>query len=295
MAAYITHLAVHRHGADEQKLQSQGFKKINLNLNKGSGGEAAYLWCKKGRDEAPVTRLQMSFNVQMRVGLISAGYTKCDSPFFNAEEVDPISVWSFQGSTEYDSPIVEMYYTADPESEAQMFSQGWEKWGCDLNRKLGGAWFLFCWLKREKQNYICDVAATDSFTSDERYFRDGYIRLDEDARRGAGSAFVFLWYRQTTDLKRAIRDLKISANESEFQALQEKGYQPMGFNFNEWTQGTPMYLWHKRDGSNGPIKAVDLLLNMEAVEPFEKAGITVIKNNLNTGIKGRTELLCFHR
>jgi len=56
-----------------------------------------------------------------------------------------------------------------------------------------------------------------------------------------------------------------------------------------------MYLWYKREGSNGPIKAVNLLLNMNAVQAYEEAGVTVIKNNLNTGIKGRTELLCFYQ
>ncbi|XP_068564879.1 uncharacterized protein [Cebidichthys violaceus] len=292
MTAYISHLDLHNDDADEQKLQSEGFMKINVDLNKEAGGKATYLWYKKGSCPAPITRIQLTFNVQMSVGLIKAGYTKVHKPVNHAEGVDPIYLWFYQGSTEYDTPIVAIDVTSEAEKEAQKFRHGWEKLACDLNRNAGGDW-VYIWVKRENPTYICDVAVTDSFTSDEMYFCDSYIRVDEDAHRGTGSDNVFIWYRLTTNWEHALSDLKVSTTESEFQALQGQNYQPLGFNFNQWTGS--IYLWYKRERSSSPIKTITLLLNIAAVPVYIKAGVTVIEKNLNTGNKGRTEYLCFYK
>ncbi|KAK9531093.1 hypothetical protein VZT92_010542 [Zoarces viviparus] len=273
MTTYISHLDVHHHDADEKKLQSGGFRKLNVDLNKGAGGKSSFLWYKTGSRSAAITKIQLTFNAQMSVGLIKAGYTKIPRPICHVPGADPIYIWFFQGSTEYDIPIVDLCITDNPANEALLFREGWERVSCDLNRKAGGDWVYF-WVKRELQTYICDVAITDSPTSDEKYLRDGYIRLDEDAHMG---------------------DLKVSITESEFQALQQQNYQPVNVNLNEGAGGIPMYLWYKKEGSNTPIKTIILLLNIDSVPVFEKAGVTVIKKSLNAGIKGRTEYLCFYQ
>ncbi|KAK9531094.1 hypothetical protein VZT92_010542 [Zoarces viviparus] len=250
MTTYISHLDVHHHDADEKKLQSGGFRKLNVDLNKGAGGKSSFLWYKTGSRSAAITKIQLTFNAQMSVGLIKAGYTKIPRPICHVPGADPIYIWFFQGSTEYDIPIVDLCITDNPANEALLFREGWERVSCDLNRKAGGDWVYF-WVKRELQTYICDVAITDSPTSDEKYLRDGYIRLDEDAH--------------------------------------------MGLEATSSSSGIPMYLWYKKEGSNTPIKTIILLLNIDSVPVFEKAGVTVIKKSLNAGIKGRTEYLCFYQ
>lgn len=291
---YISHLDMHHNDADEKKIKSEGYRKVNTELNKGAGGKSSFLWYKTGSRSAAITRIQLTYNAQMSVGLIKAGYTKIPWPIVRAAGADPIYIWFFQGSTENDIPIVDICFTDNPGNEALLFGQGWERLSCDLNRKAGGDWF-YIWVKRELQTYISDVAITDSPTSDEEYLRDGYIRLDEDAHMGVGSDFVFIWYRLTTIPDRALSDLKVSITESEFQALQEQNYQPVNVNLNEGAGSIPMYLWCKKEGSNTPIKTIILLLNIDAVPVFEKAGVTVIKKSLNAGIKGRTEYLCFYK
>ena len=172
-----------------------------------------------------------------------------------------------------------------------MLRNGWERLTCDLNRKSGGKW-IHVWVKRERQTFVCDVAATDSFSSDEQMLRAGYIRMDEDTNRGADGNYVFIWYRQTTDPQRALTDLQVSTNSSERQVLAQQNYQKVNINLNEGTDGSAVYLWYKTGESNNPIKATILLLNPEAVTEYESQGVNVIRRNLNAGNKGWTEYLC---
>ncbi|GLD59563.1 uncharacterized protein AKAME5_001155400 [Lates japonicus] len=230
----------------------------------------------------------------MAAGLINAGYTKIPKDLNAGAKGDYIYLWYFRGNTEYDTPIVDIDVTTDAESEADKFSVGWERLACDLNRKANGNW-IHTWVKRQSQTYVCDVTATDSYGADTDWFQRGYIRLDEDTNRDAEGAFVFIWYRQTTDSQRALSALQISTNDSERQALQQQNYQPVSINLNEGTGGNHVYLWYKREKLEKPIKAVTLLFNTGAVPVYERAGINVIKRNLNTGNKGFTEYLCVYQ
>lgn len=288
MAAYISFLDVSLDKDDEQSLQNQGFKKIPGNLNQGTGGNAIYLWYKCG--PAPVTRLQASFNDDMSDGLVNAGYTKIPKDLNTGAGGDCIYLWYFRGSGEYHTPIVKIEVTTNVESEAQKFISDWERLGCDLNRQNGGNW-IHLWMKREKQTYICDVTATDSYGSDTDLFLDGYIRVDEDANRGTGRAPAFIWYRQTTDPKRALTELNISTDEDQRQVLQAQGYKHVNVNLNKGTIGNSVYLWFKQDKVNNPIKAIALLVSTDAFGTYSDAGATVIKRSLNTGNNGRTEFL----
>lgn len=291
MGNYISHLAVSLDETEEQNLQSQGYNKIHVDLNKGARGKYIYIWYKKETSQAPITRIQFTFNDDMSAGLINAGYTKIPKDLNAGAEGDYIYLWYYRGSTEFDTRIVDIDVTTDAGSEAQKFSLGWEKLTCDLNRKAKGDW-IHTWVKRAAQTYICDVIATNSFGSDAEYFNRGYIRLDEDTNRDANGAYVFIWYRQTTDSQRALTDLQISTSNSERQALQQQNYQPVSVNLNEGTGGDPVYLWHKRDQWGRPIKAIAVLFNMDAVPAYERSGINVIKKDLNRGNKGSTEYLC---
>ena len=175
-----------------------------------------------------------------------------------------------------------------------MLRNVWERLTCDLNRKSGGKW-IHVWVKREHQTFVCDVAATDSFSSDEQMLRAGYIRMDEDTNRGADGNYVFIWYRQTIDPQRALTDLQVSTNSSERQVLAQRNDQKVNINLNEGTDGSAVYLWYKTGESNNPIKATILLLNPEAVTEYESQGVNVIRRNLNTGNKGWTEYLCYRQ
>ncbi|XDV16158.1 hypothetical protein PO909_015988 [Leuciscus waleckii] len=293
MATYITELDVSTDQAEEQHLQSNGFKKININLNQGAGGKTIYLWYKNGPAK-PITRVQFTFNDGMASGLIEAGYKKIDKNLNAGTRGDVIYLWYFRGSGEFNTPIVKIDFTTDAEGEANKFKDGWEKSACNLNRHAGGN-LIFAWVKREKQTYICNVSATDSYESDDSYYDNGYIRVDENTNRSAGGADVFIWYRQTTDPKRALTDLNISTNDIEYQTLQQQGYTSVSVNLNEKTNGPPVYLWHNNDDSAKPIQAMSLLLNIHAVQVYKKAGVSVIERNLNTGNAGSTEFLCFYR
>ncbi|XP_035861579.1 uncharacterized protein LOC118495954 [Sander lucioperca] len=294
MTTYITQLDVSLHEDEEKKLQSQGFKKINVDLNKGAGGKYIYIWYKKESRSAPITGLQVTFNDDMAVGLINAGYTKIDKDLNAGARGYYLYLWYFRGSGEYHTPIVEIDVTTDAKSEAHKFLQDWERLDCDLNRGAGGN-LIYAWVKREKQTYICDVSASDSYGSDTEYFLEGYIRVDEDTNRGANGAYVFIWYRQTTDSQRALRDLKVSTNDLHYQTLKQQGYTSVSVNLNEGTGGNKVYLWYKKRGCNNPIKAITLLLNTDVVQEYKKAGVTVIDRNINLGNNGHTEYLCVYR
>ncbi|XP_032398376.1 uncharacterized protein LOC116705992 [Etheostoma spectabile] len=290
MTTYVTQLDVSLDEAEEIFLQSQGFKKIDVDLNKGAGGKFIYIWYKKESRSAPITGLQVTFNDDMGVGLINAGYTKIDKDLNAGSGGDYIYLWFSRKSGDYHTPIVEIDVTDNPDGEAFKFTNGWEKSACDLNRKVGGR-YIYVWVKRNQQTYISDVTAYRSGG----YYNEEYIRMDEDVNRDTGAAPIFIWYRQTTDPQLALTDLNISTTKDEYDSLQKQGYTKVSVDLNEGTGGNQVYLWYKKQGSNKPIQAMSLLLNLDAVPVYENAGIPVIKKSLNTGNNGRTEYLCFYR
>ncbi|XP_033987412.1 uncharacterized protein LOC117483261 [Trematomus bernacchii] len=292
MTNYITALQVSIDEAEEQMLQAEGFTKINVDLNKGAGGNHIYLWYKRG--SCPITKVQVSFSNEMADGLINAGYTKIDKCLNAGAAGSHLYLWYFHGSGENDVPIVDISVTADAHNEAAKFKFGWERVACDLNRRACGNW-IHVWLKREKQTYICEVTATDSFGSDSDYFKDGYIRLDEDTNKAAGGAFVFIWYRQTTDPKKALKDLKVSITDNQYQEYQQQNYKSVSVNLNEGTNGHSVYLWYKKKGCNNPIKTIALLVNIALIPEYEKAGLNVVKRSLNEGNCGCFEHLCVYQ
>ncbi|XP_033977281.1 uncharacterized protein LOC117475221 [Trematomus bernacchii] len=293
MAKYIAELQVSFNNAEERHLQSEGFKKISVDLNKGARGKYIYLWYKRG--SVPITKVQVSFHDVMTVGLLDAGYTKINKDLNAGAGGSYLYLWFFKGSGEFNTPIVDITVIADAGNEAVMFGFGWERVACDLNRESGGNW-IHIWLKREAPTYICDVTATDSFWLDHDLFRSGYIRVDEDTNRCARGAYVFIWYRQTTDPKKALKDLQVSISDSQYQEYQRQHHLLVNVNLNKGAGGPREYLWYKKEGSNNPIKAITLLLNKKVVADYDgRAGVTVIRKDLNEGNWGRLEYLCFYQ
>ncbi|KAL7388503.1 hypothetical protein ABVT39_015195 [Epinephelus coioides] len=293
MSKYITNLEVSLDKAEEQMLQSQGFKKIPTDLNKGAGGNQIYVWYKKDASFSPITRIQFTFREDMATGLITAGYTKIPKDLNAGTKGVAIYLWYFQGSTKHDYPIEEIEFSVSAATEAPKFGLGLDRLALDLNRGIEGDW-IYTWVKREKETYVCDVTATAGFGSDADYFKAGYTRMDEDINRGAGGEYVSIWYRLTTDPKLALSDLKVSTNDEESEQYQQQDYTPVNVNLNEGTGGNAVYMWWKKE-ERSPIRDVTMILNMEAVDPYEKAGVIVIKRNLNAGNDGRYYILPFRR
>ena len=127
------------------------------------------------------------------------------------------------------------------------------------------------------------------------------VGMDVDTRayftsvRGAGGAYGFIWYRQTTNPERALTHLQISTTDAEYQEFQQQNYQSVSVDLNEGTGGHQVYLWHKKEPCKNPIKAITLLLHRAAVAAYEKAGVTVIQGDLNTGNSGILEYLCLYK
>eukprot|EP00064_Thunnus_orientalis_P022124 superscaffoldBa00007192_g22308 len=290
---YMTHLDVSLSVTEEQNLQAQGYRKINVDLNKGALGKYIYIWYRKEDGAPPITRLQVTFNNDMAVGLRAAGYTPINKNLSAGAAGDHIYLWYFRGQTEYDIPIVDLEVTTDAKDEGWKFKSGWERLACDLNCGNAGN-YIHAWVQRERQTYICDVTATNSYESDMKLFKDGYTRVDEDTNKGALGEYVFIWYRKTTDPERALSDLQISTNDCQYQELQQKNYEQVSVDLNEGTIGDEVYLWYKQGGIK-PIKAITVLVNPAAVQWYKQAFVNVIKRNLNSGNGGKTEYLCYYQ
>ncbi|KAI4797087.1 hypothetical protein KUCAC02_026534 [Chaenocephalus aceratus] len=121
---YITELQVSLNSAEEQSYQSEGFDKINVNLNKGAGGNTVYLWYKYG--SVPITKVQVSFSEDMAKGLIEAGYRQVCKGLNAGAGGSDLYLWYFKGTGEFDTPIVEITATADAGNEASKFGVGYE-------------------------------------------------------------------------------------------------------------------------------------------------------------------------
>ncbi|CAI5657124.1 unnamed protein product [Oreochromis niloticus] len=287
---YITELQVSLDEAEETYLSSQGFIKIDVDLNKGAEGKYIYLWYKKG-SSSPITRIQLTFNHGMSRGLITAGYQKINKNLNAGTSGDYIYLWYYRGNSEYDVPIVDLHVSIEAREEAQMFAFGWERLACDLNRKARGKW-IYLWVKRERPTYICDITANADYDGDADYFQNGYIRVDEDTNRGAGGSFVFIWYRQTTNSQRAITDLKISTDNIDEILFWYMGFTRVTTDLSKGAGGSYVYLWYKKD-SGLPIRAVSVIVNTAAVEQYRYPRVFIRQKNLNSGNKGNTLYLTF--
>lgn len=290
MSQYITDVQVSLHEAEEAVFQDLGFSKIYVDLNKGVGGKFIYLWYKKGQGE-PITRIQFSFTDEMSQGLISAGFNKINKNLNTGTHGDQVYLWFYKGSSEYDVPIMDLQITTEPEDEAQQFRLGWERLACDLNSNAGGNW-IHLWVKREKPTYICDIGVTVDFGSDASYFQDGFIRVDENVTRGANEIYIFIWYRQTTDPQRALTDLKISTSDKE--SFKDQQYQRVSVNLNKKPGGDPVHLWYRNDDASIRLRALSVVINKAAVEAYDRAGVPVLKWDLNMFHDGPAEYLCYY-
>ncbi|KAK9970163.1 hypothetical protein ABG768_026128 [Culter alburnus] len=280
----ITKLSVSTCKDEEEILRAQGYQLINVDLNKGAGGNYVFLWYKKESGKTPVTRIEFSFTDQMKSGLADAQYEVVNRDLNAGVGGDYIFLWYFYGSTEYDIPIVDLAVTVVATEEPVLMKDGWERLGCDLNRNARGN-YIYLWVKREKTSYIQEIAATVDFYSDKHMFDLGYTRVCEDTNRGAGGNFVFLWYRRTTDKKQALTDLNISTSLQEEEKLQREGYKVLSVDLNKGTGGNVVFLWHKKEGDQ-LIQDMALLINSEAWSEYQKAGINFIEKNLNEGNNG---------
>ncbi|KAK5617291.1 hypothetical protein CRENBAI_008342 [Crenichthys baileyi] len=162
MPQYITDIDVSVNEAEQHQLCKHGFTQVHVNLNPEGKGNTIYLWYKTS-DCPAITRIQFSFTDKMKEGLV------------------PLSM------------MFQSWSSTDAEADATKVQPLWERLTCDLNRRAGGNW-IYLWVKRETQTYICDINATLNSSSDATLFHQGYIRMDEDTNRDAGGAYVFLWY-----------------------------------------------------------------------------------------------------
>lgn len=285
----ITDIAVSKNSAEEIQLFNQGFYKIDVNLNKD--GNSTYIWFKRQNYMAPITRIQVSSNDDMSDGLSKAGYIKIE----RALTGNYIFLWYLRGIGSFDIPIQNLEVSTSADNEAEMIKLGLERAGCNLSG-VPDDW-VYLWMKREKKTYICDVTATNSNGSDVDLFQKGYIRIDETTNTIPPPVFYnspnFLWYRQTTDPKGTITDLKISTSLSEYQ---NQGYTRVNVNLNDGGK-TPVYLWYLKVESDRPpycpVRSMLLLLNKSAIEAYEKAGINVVQTNISFDNDEAPRFLCF--
>ncbi|XP_048044484.1 uncharacterized protein LOC125267166 [Megalobrama amblycephala] len=276
----ITTLSVSTCRGEKQILRAQGYQFINVNLNEG--GNRVFLWYKKESGKRPVTRIEFSFTDKMKSGLAEAGYEVINRDL-NAGVSDHIFLWYFYGSTEYDMPIVDLKLTKGAKEEPVLMNDGWERLGCDLNRNASRT-TIYLWVKREKTSYIQEIAGTVDFSSDKQMFELGYTRVCEDTNRNAGGKnYVFLWYRRTTDKKKALTDLNISTSRQDESKLQNEGYKKLNVDLNTGNGGNVVYLWYKKEGDQS-IQAMALLINPDAWIEYPNAGINFIDKNLNKSI-----------
>ncbi|KAI4787565.1 hypothetical protein KUCAC02_036383 [Chaenocephalus aceratus] len=235
-----------------------------------------------------ISELQVSLDGDEEINLKKRGFNIIDGNLNQGAGGNYIRLWYKRGPVAMTKVQVSFNCEMVDGLNRAGYTGGWERVACDLNRDTAGN-LIHLWLKREKKTYICDVTATDSYGSDVDLFEKGYIRVDEDTNRGAGGACTFIWFRQTTDLKKAIKEIQVSINENQHLEFQQQHYQLVDVDLNKGTGGNKVFLWHKK--TSDPIKAIGLLLNKDVVEDNQEAGISVIPKNLNEGTKGCVEFL----
>ncbi|KAM9738177.1 uncharacterized protein ACNS7B_013608 [Menidia menidia] len=291
MTYVISDIKVSLNEAEEEQFRKEGFLQNPVNLNKGNSGNKVYFWYKSDFG-TPITRIQFSINEDRTDTLYRAGYIKVDKDLNAGTGGDTIYLWYYRGSSEYDIPIVDLFVSTDRENEAQLFQYDWERLACNLNRKAGGT-RMYLWVRREKIGYVCDITATSDFQGDDNLLKGGYVRVDENTNRAAGGSRVFIWYRQTTDSKKAVREIVVSGPGNKGTT----GYIKLDQDLNQGTTGIPLHLYYTRDDliSPKPIRTISLIVKKTGLKAYEIAGVRVIGTDLNSGNDGDALFLCFYK
>ncbi|CAN9510742.1 unnamed protein product [Ophioblennius macclurei] len=270
----ITQIAVSLNKTEESQLRAQSFRKDEVNLNKGAGGNEVHLWYKDESSGQAITRIQFSYTDDMAKGLSDAGYRKIDKDLNAGTSGVSVYLWYYKGTTDADVAIKDLHVSTDALDEAQRVRFGWERLTCDLNQDAGGKW-VYLFVARESPVYIQDVTATSTWTSDVDLLERGYTRLDENTNKFVRDGRVYIWYLKTTDEQKAIRDLQVSTSDDEYNNIQQQGFNVVNVDLNKGTGRNQVFLWYRKDG-NGPIRGIGMITD-RAVKPYQEVGAHVME------------------
>lgn len=300
----LTDLSVSTSSAEELNLMKNGFSILDQVLNKDSKCSPTYIWYKNSPNiKEAITRIQVSYNEDTAKGLSKAGYVKvprnADRPLIPETS---IYLWYFKGDTQYDTPITELEVSTHADDEARKMKRGFQRVGCNLSG-VADKW-VYLWVEREEKTYICDVNATISSGSDKDLYQDGFIRIDQSTTTTCEAdpcgchpecginSDNFLWYRLTSDPKRALTDLQVSTTRSELNACQEQGFQSVDVNLVDGKDGSAVFLWYKKVEGKSPVQSMLLLLR-HGFDPFISGGAIVIEKNINVNGGGDPRYLSY--
>ncbi|KAL7838979.1 hypothetical protein SRHO_G00256370 [Serrasalmus rhombeus] len=263
-------------GRDQQiQLIQEQFTKLEINLN--TEEMPVFLWYKRGSENL-ITRIQFSFREEMIHGLQNSGFTHIPQRINEGAPDYPIRLWYMRGTTEFDFPIVDLRVTTSLQEEPALFSNNWERLGCDLNRSNNSGHPVYVWVKRRGRTYICDITATIGFAEDVGLFNQGFFRVDEDTNRGlpltnppTNPPSSFIWYRHSS--VQGITRVRVSVGDEVID-----GFIRVDKNLN--SESTPVYLCYS-NGPHRPVQYLTVLVSEAARDAYGAPNITVVIVNLN--------------
>ncbi|MBR1454739.1 MAG: hypothetical protein IJ593_08885, partial [Lachnospiraceae bacterium] len=121
--------------------------------------------------------------------------------------------------------------------------------------------------KLDKAEYIKDIKIGGNGQS-----FSGYTKINVSLNKGTKGENIYLWYSITDNKNEAIKDIKLTFNESGATTQNLSGYTKLNYNLNNKAGGDNIYLWYTKNGSK-PVRKL-------AVESFAKASEN--KSNWNT-------------
>lgn len=290
----ITKLDVSTSKEDEERLRAQGYQIINVDLNEGTraGHPRVFIWYKKEDGAKPVTRIQFSFNSEMKTGLADAKYEMINKDLNAGVGGDHIFLWYFCGPTQSEN-ILRLEVTKSASEEPSLLKDGWERLGCNLNRNAGGN-YIYLWVKREKTTYIYEIQATVDYFADKLFFMAGYTRVDENANRNTTGNPVFLWFKNTVNPSQGYSALDVSINPRDESNLLANNFKKIAINLNTGAGGNQVYLWTKNDQCpTKKIQNMQILINPQAWVAYQSTGAIIIDRNLNEGNAGQQMYLAY--
>ncbi|KAL4009750.1 hypothetical protein ACER0C_003602 [Sarotherodon galilaeus] len=235
-----------------------------------------------------ITELQVSLDTNEEDLFHQQGFTKNDVNLNQGARGNTIYLWHKKGSC---PGITTIQFSFSNEMAQGLIKAGYEKIPKNLNEGAGGDKIYLWYSKSENNVPIVDIDVTKDANDEAQKFKGNWERLACDLNRNDGGKPTYLWVKRekqtyirdikTTD---AFRDLKISITKSDYENYEQEGYQPVKQDLNKGTGGNEVFLWYKKDiCSKNPIKAVTVITNSGAVGPYQRAGVNVIQESLNTG------------
>ncbi|KAI8977093.1 Metallo-dependent phosphatase-like protein [Mycotypha africana] len=285
--AYITDLKLVSCDAKHACPNYPGYRKIDINLNKGvKKGNSVYLHFKESTIDDPITDIKIEQGTNYTSAPNISKWTRLSVDLNERKDASndaSASLWlSYtKDKTVSKNPITSIIVK---EGTSPLVGAEYKRIPVDLNKDVHGSYLFMYYSQDGPKDPITAITAKQCFTSN--CYMEGWERVEKDLNRGivVGMSVYLFYKRSRTD--DPVTDAVVILNDQ----TPPEGYTKVDVNLNSIFRGDAIYLWYRTTpltNSDVAKKAIQELAIEFGAHTMTPYGWTKINVDLNSGNNGK--------